>query len=204
MSQIQNNKFRLHLWASSRRELILVVLCSFVVIATVWLSHSLWAEAWGNLFANYLDPMIAVGTLLVAILVWWNEKRKTWRNTWPKRLQIYFLLREEGEWRPQVTVLDAPLTSESDIRTWGISIGGTVVPGKRTSMDFSGFRIASGRLNQQAKTMDYGLLVFLKNRIDVPQDGQVYAYDAEGTALEPIDKVPDAHPIHHLFPHINN
>jgi hypothetical protein len=73
-----------------------------------------------SLWSDVLDPLVGVSTLLIAVVVWWNESRQEWRNSLPKRLTVDFVYKGRLVMRCE----DADLASEGDIRALGQQIGG--------------------------------------------------------------------------------
>ncbi len=187
-----------YILSTSRKELVLAVLGFFLVIGAIVCLELFVDPWWSGFFADYPDPIIAIGTLVVAILVWVSAKLEGWRSTWPKKLQIYYLLRKDGVWKKHIAVMDAPLTSEADIRSWGQSIGQTVVPDSKDLIDFSGFKIVPDLCREKDRTNQFGLLIFLSKPIKGARDGSVFAFDVHGSEMLATPEIPNGHPILNL------
>ncbi len=193
--------FTRFLWSQSWQQLIGVSALLFLAMSMV-LFHPAFPNCWKESFANYLDPLIAIGTLIIASLVWFNEQRENWQAQLPKRLHIRYLLPEGDTWHTHVTVVNAPLTGESDIRQWGQSIGQTIFPqalqeGERADqnwarINFTGFRVIQIQGNPGIR--NYGLLVFLAAPIKGADDGKVYTFAQDGARWQKSDKLPDDFP----------
>lgn len=188
--------------SNSRREMLLALLGFLLVTAVIVFMEMKTDAWWSGTFADYLDPIIAIGTLLVALLVWLNTKAENWRSSWPKKLHVLYLVKRENGWQTHVRILDAPLTSDADIRSWGQSLGQTGVPGSKDRIPFTGFKIVPGPLDRKNKITHTCLIVFLSDVITGAKDGQIFLFDEHGSAMSEAKNIPDNHPIHHLDSHI--
>lgn len=79
-----------------------------------------------NWFADWLDPLIGVGVLLVAISVWLGELNQDWQESLEKRLTVRFHFDGKEIMRCE----EAYLASEGDIRSWGQQIGAQMTGGE--------------------------------------------------------------------------
>lgn len=195
-------------WQQSKVQVILVVGLVFVAVLLLVLRPAI-SACWKATFSDYLDPMIALGTLIVTVGVWYNEQIENWKAQLEKRLHIIYLLRIDDQWHHHVTVVNAPLAGKDDIRNWGQSIGQTIFPQEILEevkpdptwarISFTGFKIAmSGKLDKQRKHQYYGLLVFLSAPIKGADDGKVYVFDADGATWAKHDKVPSQYSLEEL------
>jgi|GEM_PF-6127928 len=191
------------IWRTNRRTLSIAMIVFTLLIAFVVLAQQCEWMFWPPLFADYIDSIIAVGTFLVAALVWGSEKLEAWQESIPKKLNILYLLEKGDNWEIHVSVFDAPLVGESDIRNWGQSIGQTIFPAELKPekinvrewqrINFIGFWIGKSNLDRKRPTMDYDLLVFLRDPILGAQDGYSYVFDEYGTKWKSHAKTPEAH-----------
>lgn len=202
MNAHQNNAARgwqSYFWRKSKWQ----ILGFAVVLAVIIVLRFVAAAGWEQAFAGWLDPAIAIGTLIVAVMVGWNERHENWRAALPKKLNILYVVADGNDWKTHVTVLDAPLAGEADIRQWGQSIGQTIfpqetAPGQKpdrdwTRISFTGFRVAEGETDHQRGIVPYYLVVFLRNKIKGAKDQHVYLFDTYGARWSPIAQVPDSH-----------
>jgi acylphosphatase len=78
------------------------------VISSVSPPH--WAEWWFR-----MQSFLGVGTLLVALFVWYGKIREDWRNDLPKRLSVFFFYGS----KPVIVCRYVWLAGEDELRTWG-------------------------------------------------------------------------------------
>ena len=84
-------------------------------------------EWWG-----WGDAIINLATLAVGVVIWYAEAVEDWEESLPKRLTAEFWFAPAGQPpRPVMICRHAPLAGESDLRTWGIALGGQMDAGKR-------------------------------------------------------------------------
>lgn len=76
-------------------------------------------EGWFYVGIDWLDPLLGLLTLLIAILVWIIQVRREWEDNLPKRLTVQF----DYGGRIMMKCEEAMLVGESDIRNWGQQIG---------------------------------------------------------------------------------
>lgn len=69
---------------------------------------------WANWLIN-AQSFLSVGTLLVALSVWWGEISEDWQNDLPKRLSVFFFYKD----RPLIVCRYVWLAGADEIRTWG-------------------------------------------------------------------------------------
>ena len=112
-----------HAWREQRTLLWSVL---FVLLLA-----ALFCRLTGTGWWNAAEPVITLATLVVGVIIWFGEAAEDWEESLPKRLTVEFWLDPPGQpARLVMTCLKAPLTGESDIRTWGIALGGLMI-GKR-------------------------------------------------------------------------
>lgn len=79
-------------------------------IAISAVSPSNWVDWWIR-----VQSSLGIGTLLVALFVWYGEIREDWENSLPKRMSVFFL--HKG--LPAIVCRYIWLAGESDLRAWG-------------------------------------------------------------------------------------
>lgn len=110
--------------AQRPRLLTLLIGALIAVLVLCALGNSWWAWA---------EPVIALVTLAVAVIIWYGEAAEDWEESLPKRLTAEFWFAEPGRSERLVMVCrHAPLADEGDIRSWAIALGGQMDCGKRT------------------------------------------------------------------------
>lgn len=112
-------------------------------------------ESLSKQWSEWIDIVIALATLLVAISVWINEKIVDWKKSLPKKLNVQYKMGETT----YASIKNAPLSGEDDIRAWGTSLAGTILT--RDKINFSGFKIDGPKLDNNRQVMVYDLTVFL-------------------------------------------
>lgn len=194
-------------WSHHRVELLVAVLIVPVLVGFIFLTKRMELKEWPDFFADWVDPTIAIGTFLAAIFIWFGKVNENWRRNLPKKLNILYLVDDGESWREHVTVYDAPLTGESDIRQWGQSIGQTIFPSEDskgkfhadgkpikerewTSIAFTGFRLGSSRLERKRRVVSYDHVIFLKEEILGGQDGYSYVFDQYGAKWQAVAGTP--------------
>lgn len=101
----------------SRTGFVAIVCAAFVVSLVgirLTLTAGQMSPAW-----NWLDPVITLTTLAVALVVWLAETRREWESQLPKRLTVYFV------WDGFVVLQcdRAYLADVGEIRSWGQQLG---------------------------------------------------------------------------------
>lgn len=90
-----------------------------------------WAEAFGR-----AQSYISVGTLIVALLVWYGKLLDEWENSLPKRMSVFFF--KDG--RPAIVCRYVWLAGAEDLRAWGQQVAAQSVSsqsGKIERLEFS-------------------------------------------------------------------
>ncbi|MBN8685002.1 MAG: hypothetical protein J0L99_20310 [Chitinophagales bacterium] len=75
-------------------------------------------QEWGNSI-DWFEAIAGVGTLFLAIVLWFNGIRREWVENLPKRMTVEFV----WQGRNVMVCYDAILINESDARTWALQIG---------------------------------------------------------------------------------
>ncbi len=117
---------------------------------------------WKDLYADYIDPWIAIGTLLAAGAIWIHTQIVEFRASWPQKMHVVYALFdwEKEQWTVHAEILNAPLNGPSEIRNWGQNIARTFF--KTGNISAIGFQIIPGRrIGKQLKTTHY-ILFFLE------------------------------------------
>lgn len=78
-----------------------------------------------DIWSAYLDPIIGLGTFLLAILISIFDLSQEWELSLPKRLTVIF----KYQGNPIIICENAYLASEADKRAWGQQIGGQMNAG---------------------------------------------------------------------------
>lgn len=161
----------LFIWKNSKVQIIIVTL--FIIIGiVVYLSQGI---AFAAQWESWLEAFITSLILFMAVFIWYNEKRQDWKNSLRKKLNISYMLNNEVYCK----VLNAPLAGKGDIRTWAISIGGTIL-NKKVHIDFSGFQISKPTIDYKKNNNVYGVTVYLKQPIEDITKGRVFRFDENG------------------------
>ncbi len=110
-------------WASKWRTWIQLLGIPFILVAAwvIWKTNGenyqwnqldTWWVRWG-------DPLLGVGTFLVAFVIWLTNMAKDWEDRLPKLLSITYKLDN----RDVIICKNATLAHEGDIRNWGQQLG---------------------------------------------------------------------------------
>ncbi|HHN48425.1 MAG TPA: hypothetical protein ENN08_05775 [Bacteroidales bacterium] len=122
----------------------------------------------------WLEAMITFSIVGMTILIWYNEQRQDWENSLPKKLNVEYKLSKDDVF---CTVINAPLSSESDISTWATSIAGTIL-NQRVNIKFSGFFMHKPRVSKKKGMMIYDLDIFIDENIKGIEKGtQIEFFD---------------------------
>ncbi len=87
--------------------------------------------SWSDLFGR-LQSYLSVGTLLVAIAVWYGEVRNEWESGLQNRMSVFFFY----EGRPVIVCRYVWLAGEGDMRAWGQQVARQTIEGQK-QLDFS-------------------------------------------------------------------
>jgi hypothetical protein len=164
-------------WGTAWPQILMA--CLFVLIGIYWFCKD---KQW----PGGVSDLITIATLVLAIFIWFNEKRQEWRNSLPKRLDVHYKVKDEE----YVTVRNAPLTGVSDIRPWGQSIGKTVLNGGK-NIDFTSFKIEGPKYDKVLMIMQYTLHIYLEKEFENPCEEE-YRYCNEGKLIRPEVIEPEA------------
>lgn len=100
-------------------------------------------------WSKVLDPIFGLATALIALTIWWDEVRLERENKLPKKLTVRFIY--DG----QLTMIcqEAFLVGETDIRAWGLHLGGRMGQGKLSLEPF--FEVATGNPRKDKEGRSY-------------------------------------------------
>lgn len=90
----------------------------------IWRIDNWWGK-WG-------DPIIGFATFLVAIIIWFSNTAKDWKESLPKKLTVIYKYQNKEVLRCEKGFL----AHESDIRNWGQTIGRLIVGKDKTNRDY--------------------------------------------------------------------
>lgn len=155
---------------------------------------------WKDLYADYIDPWIAIGTLLAAGAIWIHTQIVEFRASWPQKMHVVYALFdwEKEQWTVHAEILNAPLSGEADLRNWAQSIAQTVMQAGRIS--FTGFQIKPGRRIAKARKTIHYILFFLDEPFPKEARTGSYRYHDSGATWEKLEQVPDSE----QFPHLSS
>ncbi len=107
-------EFIKHLWKHRHRQLLGNIGAVILVLILV-----LGVKSFLQWWTLFLDPIIGLGTLMVALIVWSDEVRQERESQLPKKLSVEFY--HQG----QLVMMckEAALAGENDIRAWGQQLG---------------------------------------------------------------------------------
>jgi len=105
---------------------VFTVLC----MAAVLKSYIQLAPPTSNMWNNQLAPFVGVATLIVAVVVWWNEVTEECTRTLPKRVTVRFWHQGKELMRCE----KAHLFDEADMRSLGQQIGAQMTGGRHLQM----------------------------------------------------------------------
>jgi hypothetical protein len=115
MNASKYDTFLRYAWGTRKIHIV----CALLAIAALTFLVRPWIGEPNSKWWNWMEPITGASTLVVAILVWFNEVNQDWDNSLPKRLSVTFSF--EGK---KVMVCErAYLAGEGDIRQWGQQLG---------------------------------------------------------------------------------
>lgn len=117
------NNYSLFIRQNKNKGLIIgavVVVASLLVSLVVVLSNT------ANLKCFYdpiVDPIVAIGTAIIALLLWFFQSKKNWEESLPKKLTVHFMYNGKC----QLSCYEAYLSGAADIRMWSQQIGSQMI-----------------------------------------------------------------------------
>jgi len=108
---------------------------------------------------NWFEAIAGVGTLILAVFLWWNSIQQAWENSLPKRLTAYY----EFGGRNVIVFRNILLFSESDTRAWAQQIARQKIGGKDVEFEpFFRYKDKGVGLSQNGKPVkNYEITFFL-------------------------------------------
>ncbi|GIX03565.1 MAG: hypothetical protein KatS3mg113_0571 [Planctomycetaceae bacterium] len=89
---------------------VAIIICAIFTLPNQIFTEPLW---------TWLEPLLGISTLFVAVWIFFEEGRESWEQQLPKKLNAIFIYENERI----MECLNAVLTSEADIRQWGQQLG---------------------------------------------------------------------------------
>ncbi len=132
-----------------------------------------------NMWQAWIELGLAAVTVIVAVFIWYNEKRQDWENDLPKRLYVSFCLGDTVFYR----IENAPLVADGDVRAWGQQLGQQMNDNQRLS--FRELAISTPRLARDSKgaiTL-YELTIRLQE-VAKGRTPRTWRYDDDGRVVE--------------------
>jgi hypothetical protein len=160
---MKKSTFSVFIWRQAKWQIIFVISIFLIGVSCFLYNLAPFADQWDS----WLEALITFSIVFMAIFIWYNEQRQDWENSLPKKLNIAYML---GKEKVYCRVLNAPLASESDIRTWATSIAGTIL-NKKVFFNFSGFFMEKPRVNKKKGMMIYYLDIFIDEPIKGISEG---------------------------------
>lgn len=147
----------------SHNQILLVIVSTITlfVVFGVWKPDFL--KNFPLIWENWLEASITFMLLIVAVFIWYNEKKQDWEMALPKKLNVCYKLDDKYN----INVINAPLASEQDIRPWGLSIAQTML-NKTLRIEFEGFEIARPEIKTDTEGRNfklYSITFFLTEKI---------------------------------------
>ncbi len=161
------------LWKFSKVQLITIglsFLTWLIVFLTCLIHYSL---SFPDQWELWMEAFVTFNIVFLAVFIGYNEQRQDWENSLPKKLNVEYKFNKDVVF---CTVINAPLSSESDIRTWATSIAGTIL-NKKVHINFSGFFMHKPRVNKKKGMMIYDLDIFIDKPIKGMEDAKIVFFD---------------------------
>ncbi len=125
-------------WRHQQSQIVIII--SFVVI--VFVGTVFWnelhlpnsASETPKSLTDWLinaQSIFSLGTILVALSLWWGEIREDWENDLPKRLSVFFFYEDN----PLIVCRYVWLAGADEIRTWGQQVALQAQPSKQVQPD---------------------------------------------------------------------
>ena len=143
-----------------------------VVAALLWCAHVFWCHilpsmdlsnmGWWNVYWNAVAGVL---TLLVAVMLWWNDMERQRRETLPKRLDVEF--REDNHAGRVVLRCDnAIISAAGDERAFAQQIGAQMCGGVRIlPMEVAGLHFEYLGLQEEGKNEHHHYLIRIPLRM---------------------------------------
>lgn len=150
------------LWQSIIGAIVIAIAIIFFFYRPITLHMGI-SQKWNS----WLEAYISLATLLIAVLIWYNEKRQDCIISMPKRLTVHFLYQKKYI----MTCHEAYLASEGDIRAWGQQIGGQMA--EHNYLSFYPYITQKKPILSDDKTyMMYEVFFYLKE-LPIPKTNEI-------------------------------
>lgn len=73
-----------------------------------------------SFYDPYIDPLVAIGTAIIALSLGFFQSKKNWEDQLPKRLTVHFIYNGKAV----LSCYEAFLAGAGDVRAWSQQIGG--------------------------------------------------------------------------------
>lgn len=131
------------------------VILGSIIVVVLTAAASPWDEGWWG----FVEPVLAVVVVAVALMIWMGEARQDLENSLPKRLNVRFV---DMSGNLIMRCRGAYLAGEGDIRAWGQQIGRQMA-GNRDQLEFyPDIRQEPGELREVTETDEVGISSTIK------------------------------------------
>ncbi len=93
---------------------IILVLAIFPIIVILGMKYQDLHQS-----VSWFDPLAGLGTLLLAVFLWFNSIYREWENQLPKRLTVLYIFNG----KPVMEAKNTVLTDLADARPWALQVG---------------------------------------------------------------------------------
>lgn len=173
-------KFWKPFWNSTSAKGQIILTSVLIIIIIILLfngrSHSI---SYAQIWQNRIDPVLTIGTILIASFIWYSEKKQNWENNLPMKLNVFFRHNDQVFYQ----VENAPLAGSDDVRQWGQQLGRQIHGG---DLSFNGFSVEVPVPDTDSNGKDvmrYELTVWLLTTDNI-KEKKKWIYDDEGRFLE--------------------
>lgn len=91
-----------------------------------WFKFYLPDEPFADKFWEFFEPVSAIMTLIVTVLILYFQAYKRWEDSLEKRMTVYYDFIGQDENKTIAIIKEAYLASEDDIRSWAQSLGSQI------------------------------------------------------------------------------
>ena len=124
-------------WRHHRSRIVIIILCLIVVLlGTLFCKELHFPNTFSEAPKSLIDWLInaqsifGLGTLIVALSVWWGEIQEDWEDELPRKLSVFFFEKEHA----LIVCRYAWLAGADEIRTWGQQIAFQAQPPAKTPL----------------------------------------------------------------------
>ncbi len=107
---LKNNLFRLRIFIPALTAVSLIIVLFIVFFNPGFL------ESW---YTPIIDPLVAIATTVIALIIGLNQSIRNWEENLPKRLTVHFIY----EGKVVLSCYESFLSGASDVRAWSQQIG---------------------------------------------------------------------------------